>query len=181
MLVDSNLIAYWEDGYNTLMKIKVNKNKIILISFIETSAIIKRNCVNLNEFTMAKFDTELCKDFLNDFSQDIPENGSFKLFQFIDAKDQVAIEIICEDFSFDVYDDDLSTIKILDKVFVKAGAPKQYYNEISGIVIGLRTITTTEVSSLFHQPIDSVLHLVEFLDGSTFEVPNIYLEKKSEN
>jgi hypothetical protein len=64
-----------------------------------------------------------------------------------------------------------------DLVRVKQSAPINYNSGELGSVSGLRTIESSDVAQKFNQVIGSCLYLVEFSNGESLEVPEIFLTK----
>lgn len=63
-----------------------------------------------------------------------------------------------------------------DAVVIKDNAPKCYSPGSPGCICGIRTVDSLLIAAEFHQPLHSELFLVELSNGSTLEVPKLFLE-----
>lgn len=64
-----------------------------------------------------------------------------------------------------------------DTVQVKPNAPVQYNPKAIGSICGIRQIKSEAVASYFQQAVNSNLYLIEFNDGNSIEIPEVYLLK----
>ncbi|MGZ3634066.1 MAG: hypothetical protein ACXU9U_02250 [Parachlamydiaceae bacterium] len=59
-------------------------------------------------------------------------------------------------------------------------APQQYRPGAIGSVCGIHVITSPSVAKEFCQALGSKFYSIEFGDGSSIEIPEVYLEKYQE-
>jgi hypothetical protein len=64
-----------------------------------------------------------------------------------------------------------------DPVRINSNAPEKYKPNSIGSICGFRVIESNDVSTLFNNPIGSELCLVEFTDGTSIEIPSIFLSR----
>ncbi len=64
-----------------------------------------------------------------------------------------------------------------DIVTVKLTAPENYKPGLKGCICGIRAIDSDQAAVHFNQPLTSELYLIEFSDGTSIEIPKIFLTK----
>jgi hypothetical protein len=64
-----------------------------------------------------------------------------------------------------------------DLVIIKSNAPSFYFPGRVAVVCGMELVKTTALSNEFKIDIGSWLYTVEFGDGSSIEIPEIYLDR----
>ncbi len=64
-----------------------------------------------------------------------------------------------------------------DSVLIKSNAPSSYFPGKSAAVCGIEQVKSQELASEFEIKIGDWLYTVEFGDGSSIEVPEIYLQE----
>ncbi len=63
-----------------------------------------------------------------------------------------------------------------DTVKIRTCSPKRFTLVPIGSICGMRTISSSAVAEEFDVPLGGVLYLLESEDGTTAEIPEIYLE-----
>lgn len=64
-----------------------------------------------------------------------------------------------------------------DLVIIKSNAPASYFPGKIAVVCGMEEIESAELSMEFHLKIGDWIYTIEFGDGSSIEIPEIYLKK----
>lgn len=67
-----------------------------------------------------------------------------------------------------------------EDVLVIQSAPLQYHPGIIGSVCGIHPIISILVAEKYKQPMGSKLYSIEFEDGETILIPELYLIKSNE-
>lgn len=67
-----------------------------------------------------------------------------------------------------------------DLVIIKSTAPPNYFPGKIAVVCGMEHIKSEKLASEFNVTIGDWIYTVEFGDGSSIEVPELYLEKYNE-
>ena len=74
-------------------------------------------------------------------------------------------------------DDNMNLYTWNDLVTIKSNAPSSYFPGESAVVCGFEQVKSQELSSEFEMKIGDWLYTVEFGDGSSIEVPEVYLQQ----
>ena len=103
-LADSELLGYSYSSNNNILiiEIKAWNENIIEITFISPILFIDKGCEAITAFRQNFLYSDIYLEALNKTYEKIPEDHPYKYFQFLNLDDEPVLEIISENYHFQI-------------------------------------------------------------------------------